>query len=109
MRLNHHAGVDACEGALGRDGLRQALGGVGFFIEPLPLQIAGLHVVAVDENQRADARAGQRGSVKTTQRTATHHRDARRPETLLALLADAGKQNLARVALALLRSHSSPS
>jgi len=53
--------------------------------------------------------ASQRGGMETAERAAADHRNARRAKTLLTLLAEAGKQDLARVAIALLGSHSFPS
>src|ERR1019366_7979337 len=43
--------VDARDAALGRGGLGQRLGGVGLFEKPLPMQVAGLHVIAIDQGE----------------------------------------------------------
>ncbi len=48
----------------GSDGLGQALARVVFLVEPLALEVAPLHVVAVDQDQLADTRPGQRAGLE---------------------------------------------
>jgi len=44
-----HTRVDPRERSLGRDGFGQRLGGIGFIEQGLPLQVAGLDVVAIND------------------------------------------------------------
>ena len=54
-------GVEGANLAGGGDGLGQRLGGVGLVEEYLALQIAGLHVVAVNDAQVADSGTREQG------------------------------------------------
>ena len=54
----------------GGRGLGQRLRGIRFFEQPLPVQIAGLDVVAVDQGQPAHSGPRQRRRVETAQRAA---------------------------------------
>ncbi len=63
--VGHHAarvnaGIDARDMPLGGRGFGQRLGGVGFLEQPLAMQVAGLHVIAVDDGERAHPRPRQR-------------------------------------------------
>ena len=56
----------------GGSGLWQCLLCVGFVKQPLPLQIAGLDVVPVDDDHAANARTGQGRRVKAAECAATN-------------------------------------
>ncbi len=64
------------------------------------MQIAGLHVIAIDQSELAHTSARQCRRVETAQRAAAHHDSVAAQQRLLAALADTRKENLPRVALA---------
>ena len=68
-QIRHHAahrnrGIDALQPARRGDRLGQCFGGIGFFEQPLAMEIGGLDVIAVDDGEPADAGPRQRGRVK---------------------------------------------
>ena len=108
--VRHHAarvnaGINARDMPLGGGGFGKGLGGGGFLEQPLAMQVARLHVIAIDDGEGADPRPGQRRDVKTSQRAAAYHGRVRPQQGLLSPFPDAWKQNLPRVALALGRVH----
>ena len=52
--------------------LGQGLGGIAFLEQPLAVQIAGLHVIAIDQGEASDAGARQGRRMETSQRAAAH-------------------------------------
>jgi hypothetical protein len=80
---------------------------VALIEQPLPLQVAQLDVIAVDNPQKADTGARQRSRLKTAERAATHHRHARVQQALLPRFTDARKPNLPRVTIQMPRCHTS--
>ena len=50
-RAHGDGGINARQTAPGRHGLGQRFSGIGFFKQPLPLQIARLHIIPVDDGQ----------------------------------------------------------
>ena len=90
--------IDAAQGACGGGGFGQGLGGVGFFEQPLALQVAGFHVVAVDDGQAADSRAGQRGGMEAAQRAGADDGGMCAEQRFLAVFAQT-EENLPGIAL----------
>ena len=80
--------------ALGSDSAASAL-----VEQHLPLQIAGLDVVAIDDAQIADSGACQQGSEGRSGGAAADDGDARGGELLLAFGSDGLKEDLAGVPL----------
>ena len=56
---------------------------VGFVIQPLPLQVARLKVIAIDKDEPADACARHRAGMKTSESTAPNNRYRRSEQSLL--------------------------
>ena len=99
VRLDHDFRVEAADLAGGGDGLGQRLGGVGLVEEHLPLQIAGLDVVAIDDAQVADSGARQQRSEGRAGGSAADDGDAGGGQLLLAFGSDGLEEDLAGVPL----------
>ena len=70
-------------------GFGQAFCGVFFLEKHLPLQIAPLHIVAIDQRQRTNPGARQKPGDGCSGRSAANDGDMGGQELLLALLPDA--------------------
>ena len=92
-------GVEEGDVAAGGLGLGERLEGVGLVEEDLALEVGGLDEVAVDEGEGADAGAGEQRGGGSSGGTAADDGDVGGGELLLARGADAGKENLAGVAV----------
>src|SRR5262249_3709722 len=92
-------GVDGGQFAGGGLGLGQVLGHVVFVEQHLPLQVARLDEIAVDQPQMADAGANQSVGQHRAQRATAAQRHTRIEQTPLTVFADAGETNLPAVAL----------
>jgi hypothetical protein len=68
----------------GSDSLRQGIRGVGLGVQPLPLQVAQLDIIAVNEDKMADAAPRESASLKTAQGSATNYRGTRPQQAGLA-------------------------
>ena len=97
QRLQRDFGVDLRQAAGGGDGFRGSFRGVGFGKEELALQIAELDKIAVDDAQRAHARARQDLGLHRSQRAAADDGDARGPDAGLSLGAQGRKALLTGV------------
>ena len=91
--------------AMRRRGFGQRLEGIGFFIQPLPMKIARLDEIAVDQREASDSGARQSRGVKTAQRSATDDRHVRRQKRFLSRFADAWEKDLARIPFSRGRVH----
>ena len=100
-----NSGIDARQTPLGRNGFGHRIGGVGFFEKELPLQVAWLDVIAVDDREAAHAGPRQRHGLQAAEGAASGHHGVRGQQALLSRLADPGKQNLARISLPIARGH----
>src|SRR4051812_43505807 len=75
-RIYHAIPIDERQ-VVGRSyGLRQRLCDVRLVEEPLPLQIAQLDVIAIDDCEVTNSGASQSTRLKTAERTASHDGDA---------------------------------
>ena len=97
--MDGDAGVEPGDVAAGGFGLGQAFAGVGLVEEDLALQVGGLDEVAVDEGEGADAGAGEQRGGGRAHGAAADDGDVSLGEALLAGGADAGKEDLAGVAV----------
>ncbi len=97
-RLDRDRRVDLPQLARGGLGLGQVVRHVGLVEQHLPLEVARLDEVAVDDADEADAGADQGVGQHGAERAAAAERDARREQLLLPGLADAGEAHLAGVA-----------
>ena len=102
MGVDGDVGVEAGDVAAGGLGLGQAFEGVGFVEEDLALEVGGLDEVAVDEGEGAYAGAGEQRCGGGSGGPAADDGDMGRGEPLLAGGADAGEEDLARIAVAIL-------
>jgi hypothetical protein len=80
-----------------RDGLGLERASVPFVVEKLPLEVALLDEVAVDEPHGAHAGAHQQRSLQRAQGAQAHDGHARPHDGLLSLGADAPEEDLPRV------------
>ena len=79
--------------------------GVALVKQPLPLQIAQLHVVPVDDPQQADSGPRQRPGLKASECAATDYRHSCVQQLLLAGCAQAREENLPRITLSIPCGH----
>ena len=96
--FNYDFGIEGRDFAGGGDGLGQGFCGVVLIEQRLPLQIAGLNVIAVDNADRAHAGAGQQGSQGRAGGAAAYNGRAGRRQLALAFSADSAEQHLPRIA-----------
>jgi hypothetical protein len=89
----------------GRDSLWRFIFRVRFVVKPLPLQIAKVDVITVDNTDSADTRANQRFGLETSQCPATG--DTNKGVSYLALpcIADTRKQYLPGIPFIVARTH----
>ena len=99
------SGVDRANVGGAAGSFRETTLNVGFFVQPLPLQIAGFEVVAVDQDQPAHSGARHRSRMKTSERAAAHDRYRGRQKFLLPAFAQTLETDLPRVTFPLVRSH----
>src|SRR6185437_7235341 len=76
---------------------REAIAGIGFVEEDLPLQIALFNKVAVDQCESADPGPRQQGGRSRSYGSAADQGDMRAGELPLALPANTGIEHLARI------------
>ena len=92
VRLYRDGGVDLLQLAMSGNRLGQRFGGIALVEQNLPLQIAGLNVVAVDDADVAYAGANQQRAEHRSGGSAADDGDARLCQFALPLGANAGKQ-----------------
>lgn len=93
------AGVEAGDVAASGCGFGQAFAGVSLVEEDLALEVGRFDEVTVDEGKAPDAGAGEQRGRGCAHGSAAYDGDMRTSEPLLAELADAGEEDLARVAV----------
>ncbi len=98
-RLDNDPGVEQGNLAAGGLGLGQRVAGVGFIKEHLPLQVAGLDKVAVDQREAPNAGPGKQAGSSGSGCSAADQRNMRGGKFGLARGADAREQDLAGVAV----------
>ena len=84
---------------------RQSLLDIFLRVQPLPLEITGLEVIAVNQHKPAHTSAGHRAGLETTEGSASDYRNGGGRQTFLALLAESLEADLTRVTFPLVRSH----
>ena len=77
MGLDHDFGVESRNFSGRGDCFRKGFSGIGFIKQGLPLQIAGLDVIAVNDADRAHARTGKQGSEHRASSAAADNGNAR--------------------------------
>src|SRR5258706_5679250 len=66
------------------NGFGQRLGSIALFEQRLPLQVAGLDVVAIDNSQRSHASSSQQGRQRRPGRSTPYNRDSASREPAMA-------------------------
>jgi len=97
--MDGDGGVEEGDLAAGGFGLGQRGCGVGLVEEDLTLKVGGFDEVAVDEGEGANAGTGEERGGRGTSGSAANDGDMSSAEALLTELADAGKEDLAGVAV----------
>jgi len=92
-----NTGIDGAEPAFGGNGFGEGGEGVGFVKEGLALKIRGLDKIAIDNTQLSDAGAHQEICGGGAYRAASDNDSAGGEQPPLAILANPGEENLARV------------
>lgn len=105
MRSDEYVRIEPVQTAPSRDCFRKFVQSIRLFIQPLTLQIRQVNVIAVDEDQAADAGASERFRLIAPQGTATDDCDRSSADTLLSLFSDRGKQHLPRITIGKGRRH----
>jgi hypothetical protein len=89
--------VNAEEMTSGRFGLRPGTLGVFLVVQPLPLQIVQLDIIAIHQHQTANPCPQKGPGLKTPKSSTTDNRDTRIEQPLLPGKANSGQANLTRV------------
>ncbi len=92
-------GNDRFEALLGCDGLGQGRRGIGLVEENLTLQIAALHVVAIDYRRRPTPARGEQHCLGASQSATADDDGVRLRHPELPFSADARKENLSRITI----------
>ncbi len=97
--MDGDAGVELGDVAAGCLGLGQRFQGVGLVKEDLALEVGGLDEVAVDEGEGTNTGAGKQRCGGCAHGPAADDGDMGGGQPLLALLANAGEEDLAGIAV----------
>jgi hypothetical protein len=89
--------VESSDPAGGSDRLGQRFGGVGLVKQRLPLQVAELDVITINDAKGSNPRSGEEQSQCRPSGAAANNCDARSAKTLLAVFPDTGEEHLSRV------------
>ena len=101
LGLDLNAGVDGLQATGGGDGFRTDLARILLVIEQLPLEVREFHVIAVDDTERTDSRAGQKFGLNGAERAAPDHSHTGRTDEILPLFADFPKPQLPGIPFAI--------
>ncbi len=96
MGFNHDFGIESSDFSGRGDGLGQRFSGIGFVEKGLPLQIAGLNVIAVNDPDCSHAGASKQGSEHGASGAAADNRNARCGQLALALGPDCRRKSTCR-------------
>lgn len=84
---------------------RETLLDICLRVQPLPLEVTGLEVIAVDQNKPAYTGSCHRAGLEATEGSAPDYRNGGGRQTFLAMLAESLEADLTRVTFPLVRSH----
>ena len=99
LGVNGDGGVEQSDLKAGGFGFGKGLAGVLFVEQDLTLEVGGFDEVSVDQREGADACSGEQGGSGGSGGSNTDDGYVSGGEELLTGVADAGEENLARVAI----------
>ena len=97
--FDRDGGIESRDLSGGSNCFWQGFGGVRFIEERLPLQIAGLDIIAINDANRAHTRAGKQGSQRRPGRSAAYNSNTRRGQLALAFSPNSAKKHLPGISL----------